>query len=602
MMIKEMKRDLTIWQFTGYMSASILMLCVFMLLLSSCTEELLPTDRPNDSGKKVAVRFALTGVTYGDPEIVTRRDMQPETVVVPMGEYLYMYATLEIDPGVKLRATSPLGQNKKVRIVAYKNGTAYDGHADYTVINSTGDISGGSLQVEEGQTYKFVAYSYNSGSLPVHNEIISGITPFYDLLWGASGMIQIQASTTVNITMSHKFSQVSIQATTEDNDPGERPAIANMTGVELAPGQSVNLTVANGTYEAGFYEVQSFQNTWAPLNSTTVTGAPRTVFTNGANEVVVRIGSLSLIGYANPFTKLETRFKKVMHPGISYLLKVSFRKGSIWAGSNIYWDGSKLTFDPAGDRKHEHYQGVFFKWGSLIGIQPCMSGNTTAFANAIYYYPVYNSGDPASSTWSYSSSSNWATIVPVTDASNNTDRDNKYLTDMGNTRYSQYTWQGDICQYISETATIANLKGYRMPTSNELGTDLGIWTEAKPGPVAGGWTRIGADNDFVDKTNSIPADAISNAGKWINPAPSGATYQGAYFPASGWRDSYGTLASVAAWGNYWSSTIGVTHWGYTLNFYSGLIRPNTTFNGNRESATISSAMPVRCVKKRQNEN
>jgi len=81
MKIKDMKRDLTKWQFTGYMSAIILILCVFTLLLFSCTEELDPTYIPNDSGKKVAVRFALNGVTYGDSEIVTRRDMQPETAV-----------------------------------------------------------------------------------------------------------------------------------------------------------------------------------------------------------------------------------------------------------------------------------------------------------------------------------------------------------------------------------------------------------------------------------------------------------------------------------------------------------------------------------------
>ena len=38
---------------------------------------------------------------------------------------------------------------------------------------------------------------------------------------------------------------------------------------------------------------------------------------------------------------------KVMEPGVSYVLRVSFKKGAIWAGSNIYRDGNKLTFEPA---------------------------------------------------------------------------------------------------------------------------------------------------------------------------------------------------------------------------------------------------------------
>ena len=70
------------------------------------------------------------------------------------------------------------------------------------------------------------------------------------------------------------------------------------------------------------------------------------------------------------------------------------KKQHSWAGSNIYWDGSKLTFDTAISNDSDLKQGVHFRWGSLIGIPS--SGNS---APSAYYIPIYNPTSPQNSTW-----------------------------------------------------------------------------------------------------------------------------------------------------------------------------------------------------------
>jgi hypothetical protein len=55
------------------------------------------------------------------------------------------------------------------------------------------------------------------------------------------------------------------------------------------------------------------------------------------------------------------------------------------AKSNIYWNGSYLTFSNTSGVT-EDYQGVYFKWGSLVGISPKNTATlTTAWET---YYPT----------------------------------------------------------------------------------------------------------------------------------------------------------------------------------------------------------------------
>ena len=632
--MKAMKKDLTMWQYMCYMCAIILMLCGITFLLSSCTEEIISAgDKPKGSGKMVEVKFAMNSSSIGAPETVTTRnarDMQPETVEVPLGDNLFMFATLDIDRNIKLRAATELLVPKvKVRIVAYKNGSnkESDGYAEYTV-NASGELTGGSLQVEEGQYYRFVAYSDNSTNTslawPAHGEIVV-VQCVTDLLWGESGMIEIDASTTVHITMQHKFSQVSFVASTEDNPhnptppsndiPYTSPNIQRIDGLTLSPGYSVKLTVKDGTLSWAKDEFRSWHyGSWSTYGNTTVSCSPGTIYTDGKDSVVVKIDSLRLSGYTKPFTKLVAKFDKKLLPGVSYIFYLHFKKGVMWAGSNIYWNGSYLTFSDYQDRSREGYQGVFFKWGSLVGIQPCRTSgspsSTPNFSDAYIYVPAYNAADPINSSWSASTQSDWSYILPVTNSSDNTDRDDKYLTKMGSANY--LALKGDICQYLGDTGK--GPKGYRMPTSNEMGNTVGYWSEANPGHVAGGWMRVGADADFFNITDYQPnnTNVPSQAGRWENKkdalsGPSGAKHNGAFFPTSGWRNTLGVLAHVGVYGYYWSSTIGGNdspgglYRAFNLEISATGLKPAEFLGGVRESTALSCAMPIRCVKKNPDE-
>ena len=617
--MKAMKKDLTMWQYMCYMSAIILMLCGITFLLSSCTEEIITNmDKPKGSGKMVEVKFAMNSSSNGAPETVTTRnarDMQPETVEVPLGDNLFMYATLDIDRNIKLRAaTELLNPNMKVRIVAYKNGSnePNDGYADFSA-NASGELTGGALLVEEGQYYRFVAYSENkSAALPAHNENIE-VKCVTDLLWGESEIIQIDASTPVHITMKHAFSQVSFIVTTEGN-PGTPPNIDRMDQFVLTPGYTVNMTVKDRTFLPVKTEDRLISN-WDDYGTTTVSSSsPERIYTAGKDSVVVKIGSLWLSGYTNPFTNLVAKFDKKLLPGVSYVFNLHFKKGVMWAGSNIYMTGNgtnmKLTFDDYKDRSREGYQGVFFKWGSLIGIQPCRTSNSAAFTGTGAHIYVPTKDSTGVLLWRDSIESNWSKIVPVTDPPINTDRNNKYLTDMGSAKY--HLLQGDICQYLGDIGS--GPKGYRMPTSNELGTLLDYWTDANPGPVAGGWMRVGTDADFFNMTDFQPnsSNVLSQAGRWENKkdalsGPSGAKHNGAFFPTSGWRNTLGVLSHVGMYGYYWSSSIGSNVTGnlyraYNLQIFVNAINPAEFESGVRESAALSCAMPIRCVKKNPDEN
>jgi hypothetical protein len=198
----------------------------------------------------------------------------------------------------------------------------------------------------------------------------------------------------------------------------------------------------------------------------------------------------------------------------------------------------------------------------------------------------------------------------VTNSSDNTDRDDKYLTKMGSANY--LALKGDICQYLGDTGK--GPKGYRMPTSNEMGNTVGYWSEANPGHVAGGWMRVGADADFFNITDYQPnnTNVPSQAGRWENKkdalsGPSGAKHNGAFFPTSGWRNTLGVLAHVGVYGYYWSSTIGGNdspgglYRAFNLEISATGLKPAEFLGGVRESTALSCAMPIRCVKKNPDE-
>ena len=357
------KKNLSMRNYIVYIVIILLIVCGLILLLSTCTEVVIDSGGSR-SDKKIAMHFTLGEVVYNGNEVVThsQKDMGPETVVVPLGDDLNMYATLEVDQDVKLHAatTSTLAPGTLLRIVAYENGTTYRTHADYTVSSSgsgsSRELVGGPFLVSPGN-YRFVAYSYNSTTtMPGHDEYtLSNIDPANDLLWGRypeDGTFHPVTATTfedVPITMSHAFSRLTIHATTVDIPPGNI-IISNISNVSM-PGKRVELTLNNGVLTPqgdvpqNFLPVSSWTGTGS---STTVTSDARTVYMGGSTTTTVQIGTLNLTGYPT-YTNLTAVFDKPLQRGISYNLYVHFKK-----------DGNIIPFDlPPTDMTL--YVGAFWK-------------------------------------------------------------------------------------------------------------------------------------------------------------------------------------------------------------------------------------------------
>jgi hypothetical protein len=253
-------------------------------------------------------------------------------------------------------------------------------------------------------------------------------------------------------------------------------------------------------------------------------------------------------------------------------------KVTAWAGSNIYWDDKamQLTFDPVGTTTHQFYQGVFFKWGSLVGISPALTANSQAWDDmTMLYLPLFD----ANNHWIHSFAREFPLGKGYNDIPYYEETDaNLRGTDKNSLYDKQDLWKdykGDICQYIG--ATNPALKGYRMPRAEEFGSDA-EWK-----------TRI--DGDWEERPKLAKEDGTADFSE-----KGYATHKasGAIFPASGYRIFDGSLTQVGNDGDYWSSSADAPSYfgsmAYLLSFqYSDDM-------DTQYSVNVNSASPVRCVK------
>jgi len=227
-----------------------------------------------------------------------------------------------------------------------------------------------------------------------------------------------------------------------------------------------------------------------------------------------------------------------------------------WAGSNIYWDGSKLTFDDVGDYTNQNYIGVYFQWGSLYGISPV---DNFSFSTVVY--------KPDGSAISDMS---WSSIPRVDDATISSSppvgkeiRDRAYLYEITNGD----TGIGDICKYLTEKGWAPAGKRWRMPTSKEFESGDSY-----------NHISYGVDGD-------VNASGTSFIGEGYRKDDIGQPF----FTRSGFRNSGdGTIVNVGTLGYYWSSTPSGTS---AYNLYLSSDYFNTTENWNGRSSSFS----VRCV-------
>lgn len=267
----------------------------------------------------------------------------------------------------------------------------------------------------------------------------------------------------------------------------------------------------------------------------------------------------------------------------------------IWAGSNIYWDetNQKLTFDaspvdPANPTEQElanmKKQGVFFKWGSLIGVSSNSGLDNSYDSSVLLYIPSYNSATPGNSSWQTKDGSqlDWGGISPFTNNVTDGSQINAFLNEIAqNTDANYLVYKGDICKYISRTGAVSG--SWRMPTAKEFNAvgladnTLVPWTA-----VTTPWAEFG--NFGAESGNAQGTSLLSSGGTYTVNGISNS------FPPSGYRrDSDGALFYVGQFGYYWSSSVYTDYTrGYFLHFYNTAVLP--VYNAVQNYGFV-----VRCV-------
>jgi hypothetical protein len=286
-------------------------------------------------------------------------------------------------------------------------------------------------------------------------------------------------------------------------------------------------------------------------------------------------------------------------------VQIGIKRAPRWAGSNIYWDptldggNGALTFKEYGHIGDEnYYQGVHFKWGSLVGASPVSgdfqngTNNQPATGTRIY---VYHNGQwkATNVTTAYRASYPGFTAATRTGIPYNTTATGSLTEDnLGSTFVDN---KGDICRYLSDEGLKVVAGKYRMPRGEEFGPYYNsAWTN-----VAYLYTQdvlkdicwaVGPDDD-----DFVAYDSDDETGRKLYGYPPGsrhggyATFYSGTVPAGGHRNGSG-LADAGTMGYLWSSSA------YDSN-YATFVRIQETMVSliSSTSSTKAAGRPVKCL-------
>jgi uncharacterized protein (TIGR02145 family) len=544
-----------------------------LLLVIACNSEQLI----DDNGMLTPVKIRTVQIGGAKEETVTRASVPQQQIVQPISLDLGdgALAVIAIEEEISaLRADpepQPLKGGVKFRIIALEAGSLY-GYADYTMPESAGGGSivpdnGDRLECVIGQTYDFICYSYNSSaSLPAlsaENPLVLPVDNSKDLLYWWEPGNTIEAGEALAINMTHQFVKVKLKV---DGKGKTITTVSGLISLNAASSGSFNLKERKLSASSGSV---GFTGWPSPLNANTAESGEIT-FLPKATDYTLTIPAKTFILDGTELPS-KTRYAYIsaekFEKGRSYTLAVTLKAltaSDKFASSNIYWDGTKLTFapyseDPATDYPDErYYQGVYFQWGSLVGISPV--GNYTT-QNTVHYRPVI-----ADRTWEkVTVGTAWSTIPSYFGEVFSSEISGKAAYSL-TVKEDFAKYKGDICNYINSS--------YRMPTMSELENFAGSYIKFTASDV----TNIDASDD-------------AKAGKYLFNSNNYATIGGLVFPASGYRlTDYGTSENVGKSGRYWSGS----------SYDNDKNAFNLHFKGGENSATTSNASrryggSVRCV-------
>jgi hypothetical protein len=513
-------------------------------------------DNRELSGKEVSVRIRSMSVSEGGAENLTRAFLEKESEKIskPIGDGMLLEMSVKSEES-PLRKTE-LTPGTHFRVIAVSAGTSnYYSHGDY--------VYGGTLSpstdfhVRIGQSYDYICISHNDATLPDASGYVVGdplptsftVDNTKDLLWCriAGGGAVTAAGVELDIIMNQKLAKVQVTVDCGYNSwdiSGVGNGLVTIAAVPLICTMNwLNGTLSGTATEQGF----SFAARTPPYTTTHESNVLRIIPTASNAVLTLWPGAVLRDGKsAIPIGNKPVTFNTPLSAGVSYTVHVRLRT-PIWARSNIYWDDTTnpskptLTYVPAGsDTSKEGWQGVFFMWGSLEGIDP----NDTSFSNAVPIYVPNGSGG-------------WTTTYYSSIGSIYYWRRDLYGDVIDNTRHASHL--GDICVYLStETHVVAG--NYRLPTAAELGHGQDGFTSW---PLrTDGWVPAAS---FPVKSRLVGGLASMIGASSDESYVQNIAMEGVVFPASGYRQS-GTLMYPGIFGIYWSSSTDSSGKAYSLDF------------------------------------
>jgi hypothetical protein len=505
-----------------------------------------------------------------------------------------------------------LANGVKFVLIAVKANNAYVSHAEYTIVGTTPTLTSAEavhVPASETQQYRFICVSLNNATSPslyAYDTFEEGAVPTFtnipntvDLLYWTSGNMPVNENKVLPVTLRHRFNYVKVKLNSSYNEWNILGI--NADSIRFNSYSTVALNSAGAVSGIATKKPVSWPSSLTP--DTVQESLGDTVYLSsldmyiGANTLTLSVGNFPSAATIAAFSSASY----TAGGGKSYVLTLKLKQ-PMFASSDIYWDTSKtphkLMFkgysnDPDGTYGDTvKYQGVYFKFGSLVGISP--QGDFNVGSTALYvpqpadgsYITYANSSHSGIIGWSGSdyASIPYATATPAVTEN----RYDRFVIDMPD---SSAYMKGDICQYLQSIGDAPDLPAgktkWRLPISKEFGTTDMLITWGTDIPKDG-WLRVDGPNGgsfaWNTETSGNLADgtrtSIGSGGKFgIN---------GLFFPVSGIRNSLSDQVNTGQIGYYWSGSAYSEYAGYSLYLLQGFAFP--FFHDNRKYA-----MPVRCV-------
>jgi uncharacterized protein (TIGR02145 family) len=417
----------------------------------------------------------------------------------------------------------------------------------FSVISGT--ASSGTTTISSGYNMgisNYLRYFPATGYRYWENGPMSNIGQFGSL-WSAN------AYTNVNDAYYHYFNAVTVNPA----QPGGRD---NALSVRCVKDTSPRLSVSPASHTFSSAAGESFTFTVTAANLTGDWTFQPNQYVDWFN--VVRNGNTITVTTASANTTAANRGLQfvISAPGVSSVVfEVTQKAPSTFAYSNIYYNSNngRLTFATSYDETLQTYQGLMFKWGSLIGISPSRLATSP--------YVVFTPSEYTGSTIT-----NYGNIPYTND-----------LSVTGLPSYNAAAGTGDICRYISDKGWVSGR--WRMPTTQEVRTLY----NANP-VLADRIEQVGPFSASSNGETNIDGTTAQDSGGYI-----GMDDARRFFPITGYRMG-GNPSGPGHIAGYWTSSP-------TINSYTNmLVAYELFFDGDDEEYVnyyqdTSYAFAIRCI-------